>query len=215
MLAKALAVSITFLFRLEDRFQTQSHLHSTRTSDAHQAIDTVDTESVVLWTLRHPLPLHSSAAERFCKRIEAIKALNISTPRIRGFGIDPAGRAFVCTDFMYGKPLTASRSTGAELQRRFVEAVDNLAVLHEAGIVLGNISDVTFTVTGDGRVMIQGLLGDFGAEASGTAVLPSPETMQYLSPEQKKRICSYHCIRRFLNRAFRLSTFYWAPHCEG
>ncbi|MCB0345649.1 MAG: hypothetical protein KDD66_11065, partial [Bdellovibrionales bacterium] len=94
-------------------------------------------------------------------------------------------KAFVVTDFTYGKPLTASRSAGAELQRRFVEVVDNLAVLHEHGIVLGNISDVTFMVTGDGRVMIQGLLGDFGAEASGTAVLPNADTMQYLAPEQR------------------------------
>ncbi len=172
-------------FRIDERFQIQTHLHSTRTSDAHQAIDSVDTESVMLWMLRHPLTPNSDAAKRFCRRVETIKSLNLSTPRIRLYGIDPGGKAFVVTDFMYGKPLTASRSTGAELQRRFVEAVDNLAVLHEHGLVLGNLSDVTFTVTGDGRVMIQGLLGDFGAEASGTAVLPSPDTMQYLSPEQK------------------------------
>lgn len=183
--AAASSGSYQVSFRIDERFKIQSHLHSTRTSEAHQAIDTQETESVVLWLLRHPLPPQSDAVQRFCRRIEAIKSLNVSTPRIRSFGVDPGGKAFVATDFLYGKPLTAARSVGPELQRRFVEAVDNLAVLHEHGIVLGNISDVTFIVTGDGRVMIQGLLGDFGAEASGTTMLPSPDTLQYLAPEQK------------------------------
>ncbi|MCB0345650.1 MAG: hypothetical protein KDD66_11070, partial [Bdellovibrionales bacterium] len=69
-------------FRIDERFQIQAHLHSTRTSDAHQAIDTVETEAIVLWMLRHPLAIHSDAAARFGRRIETIKSLNLSTPKI-------------------------------------------------------------------------------------------------------------------------------------
>ncbi|MCB0359541.1 MAG: hypothetical protein KDD44_07885, partial [Bdellovibrionales bacterium] len=170
--------------RLDERYHVQNHLLSTRGSEANYAIQREGTESVTLWRMR--FSLGGDAVARFLRRMQTLAGMNLPTPKIRDFGIDDTGRPFVITDFFEGKPIFSGAVSAEEAQRRFLEAVRVLALLHSEDIALGDVGEQSFVITGNGRVLVQGMLGAFDSEAGGgTTMMPAPQTLAYLAPEQR------------------------------
>lgn len=170
---------------LGDLFERGAHLYATRTSEAYEAIDTRTRERVLLWTLRFPLSLDSSAAGEFVKRLETISKLSGPYPPFKGFGVDVRGVAYLATEFVRGRSLLEQGSTPKNLERLFVEMLQVVAPIHTAGLVLGDLSFDSFALDERGRVILWALLGPFESGARQTAMLPPGETLQFLSPEQR------------------------------
>ncbi len=171
--------------RIEEVVRVFENYYSTRTSDAYRAIVIDSGTAVFLWRLRYPLDLNSEAVSRFLHRLSIVQGLQISTPAIKSFGVDPAGCAFLLTAFEDGKLLFETQPTISEAKRIFTEAVKSVSVLHEQGIVLGDICSQTFFMKVGGQILIQGLLGPFDRETTQTSLLPAVESLQFLAPEQR------------------------------
>jgi hypothetical protein len=170
---------------LDHLFNIFEHCYSTRTSDAHRAVDIESGDAVMLWRLRYPIEGSSDIVSRFNKRMEKVQALKVAMPKILKYGVDQNGIAFVSTQFIRGKSLFESQFDVTECQRLFHEAVRAVAEFHSNGIILGDICEASIIKMQDGNIMLQGVLGPFDVEAKDTSLLPSAQTLQFLSPEQR------------------------------
>jgi hypothetical protein len=168
-----------------DYFQIEGHILSTRTADAHKALDKTRQESVCLWLMRHPLSVGSDAVQRFVKRMESIEDVTPAVSRLKSFGVDKNGIAFAVFPPLDGHAVAAGNIEASEGERRFISCLRYVDKLHKAGIVCGDLCGNSFWVDRGGDVSVIGLMGSFDAEAAATAMLPPPDTMPYLAPEQQ------------------------------
>ncbi|MFN8391713.1 MAG: hypothetical protein U0136_15600 [Bdellovibrionota bacterium] len=168
-----------------DLYDRGSHLISTRTSEAFEATDNSTGERLILWTLRYPLGVDSESAQHFVRRLEQLSRLEAPIPKFLRYGVDSRGTAYVAMSYFRGRQLLDQAQTPKLAERTFVEMLQVVAPLHKNGIVLGDISVDSFTLDEQGRVILWALLGPFESGAKQTAILPPPETIQFLAPEQR------------------------------
>jgi len=170
---------------VDQLFNIFEHYYSTRTADAHRAVMMENGAGVLLWRLRYPIASHSEVVARFTVRMERLAMIDTPTPKILSFGVDPSGVAFVATEFIKGSSLFESPPSLKAQQRLFLEILRGVTAFHDQGIILGDICEHSFLMQPGGQMLVQGLLGPFEVEATQTSLLPSAETLQYLSPEQR------------------------------
>ncbi len=171
--------------RLDTIYKVLDHCYATRTSDAYRAFELDSNRAVLLWRLRYPIELHSDSQQRFLRRMERIQGLSAPVASVQSYGVDRDGIAYLATDFTQGKPLFESRGDVNELARLFLSALRAVSCFHRADLIFGDICAASFTMDGDGDVTLQGLLGAFEIDAKNTALLPSGETLHFVSPEQR------------------------------
>jgi serine/threonine protein kinase len=170
---------------ISEFYSRGSHLYSTRTSEAFEGIDSATGQRVVLWMLRYPLASDSETALHFVRRLEQIRRLEAPIPRFFRYGVDSRGTAYVVTEYTRARSLFEQAQNPKLLERTFVEMLQTVAPLHKAGIALGDISLDSFALDEQGRVLLMAVLGPFETGAKQTAILPPPETIQFLAPEQR------------------------------
>ena len=169
-----------------ENYDQLTHSYSTRTAEGFEAIERTTREYVLLWLLRYPLSEQSDARERFVRRLQSIAKLGVSgIPQFRTFGVDNLGNAYLVLQYVRGHSLLETGKSLKERQRLFAEILAVTATLHHHGIIMGDLASDSFLLTDEGRVMLTALLGSFDSEARQTAMLPPPETLHYLSPEQR------------------------------
>ncbi len=168
-----------------DLYDRGSHLYSTRTSEAYDAVDKNTRDRVLLWTLRFPLSLDSNTPAEYVKRLDQIGQVKGPYPRLLRYGVDTRGVAFAAMEYIRGRSLLEQSFTPKTLERTFVEILQVVAPLHKAGIVLGDISLDSFALDERGRVILWALQGPFESGARQTAMLPPAETLHFLAPEQR------------------------------
>lgn len=167
-------------------FTLEAHLASTRSADLHRAFRKSDGERVGLWILRQPLVSGSTAARRFINRLELLSQPGSPVRTLESYGVDSAGVAFAVVSVPRGEPITGGAPLEAkEAERRFLQCLRIVELLHRAGLVCGDICDSSFWMNDDGAVELLGVLGSFDAEAASTAVLPPLDTLHYVAPEQR------------------------------
>ncbi len=177
---------VTTLRSVEEHYQRMSHLYSTRTADAYHARDKNTGEEVLLWSLRHPLGVQTEASQRYSNRLDVISRLTGATVNIRVYGVDTNGIPFLVTDFIEGIPLVEMRAGAPVLGAHFFDSIKKVATLHQRGIVLGDICDHSFLIERTkSKIQLISILGTFDVEASQTALMPPPNTLHYVSPEQR------------------------------
>ncbi|MBX7144320.1 MAG: hypothetical protein K1X79_07705 [Oligoflexia bacterium] len=167
-----------------DYFVLEGHLMSTRSADAYKAIDKTRGTAVTLWILRHPLPLGSGAVRRFTERLAAIHQITPRVSDLLAYGVDNAGMAFAVFPPLDGVPILAGNLEPAEAERRFIGAARAIDKLHQNGVACGDLCAASFWVDRGGDVRFVGVMGSFDSEAAATAMVPSLETMHFVSPEQ-------------------------------
>ena len=170
---------------MRERFHRGEHLFSTRTAECFRATDKASGKKVSLWLLRFPLIAESEEASYFVRRLKRIAQLDFSKPQIIGGGVDNSGVAYLVTESVSGYPLVKTGVDTAKNMRWFGDIVKAVSVLHQNGIFLGDISQDTFIVNEQQRVLAVGLMGTFEAAARQTAMLPPRETFHYVAPEQR------------------------------
>ena len=161
------------------------HLFSTRTAEAFEAADAKTGERILLWTLRFPIAADSDSANNFVRRLGLIQNLSIPTPQFRNFGVDARGSAYLAMEYVRGRNVLEQVGNPKLLERTFVEMLQAVAPLHKNGMVLSDISWDSFAIDEKGRVLLWALLGPFESGAKQTAMLPPPETLPFLAPEQR------------------------------
>jgi len=161
------------------------HLYSTRSAEAFEATHRESGERVLLWVLRYPLALDSEAPRQFVKRISDIVALRGPVPKVRAFGVDSRGVAYVVLGYLNGRSPIEASGNSKSAERTFVELLQAVSAFHRAGIVLGDISFDSFARDESGRLIVWAVTGSFDGGAKQTAMLPPPETLPFLAPEQK------------------------------
>ena len=176
---------------VSDYFALEAHLMSTRTADFHKAVDRSRDEPVALWVMRHALPLHTETADRFLARLAALQQIPSIGQNLLNFAIDSSGIGFAAFRPLDGTGLIVSPSTAqggraalAEAERRFIACARSVEAVHQAGLVCGDLCNSCFWVDRAGEILFIGVLGAYDGEAQATAMLPSPETVKYVAPEQ-------------------------------
>ncbi len=157
----------------------------TRSADGFNAIHKETNAGVLLWMLRFPLKSRSESATRFVNRLERIQSLNIATPPILAFGVDSFGASYLVMQETQMRPLIDDSKNVPTLLEQFRLLLKSVVPMHEAGIALGDVADDSFAIDVNERVLLLGLLGSFESGARQTAMLPPPETLNYLAPEQR------------------------------
>ncbi len=168
-----------------DLYDKGTHLYSSRSAECFEATDRRTGERAVLWTLRYPLALDSDAPVHFMRRLAQIGALQVSMPRLKQFGVDSRGIAFGVLDYFRGRDPFEQGSSARILERSFIELLQVLEGFHREGIAFGDLCFDSFALDERGRMMAVCVLGSFETGARQTAMLPPPETLPFLSPEQR------------------------------
>ncbi|MCB0338659.1 MAG: hypothetical protein KDD53_03595, partial [Bdellovibrionales bacterium] len=171
--------------RVEEYFMLESHVLSTRSADAYNAIDRSRNVGVTLWQLRHPLAIDSEAVKRFLTRMNAIDQVEPRVCEMTGYGVDNLGVAFTVFPPLDGSLVAVPGLETAEAERRFLACVSTIARLHAAGIVCGDLCASSFWMSRLGDLQFVGVMGSFDSEATATAMLPPVETLHFMAPEQK------------------------------
>ncbi len=170
---------------IRDRFDRKQHLFSTRAAECFQAEDRSTGAIAHLWLLRFPLSVHSEESARFVRRIKRISQLRVGIPEVLQYGVDSAGAAFLVTAPLAQRSVIEGADQGGDGEALFREILKLAAELHANGIFLGDISEDSFALDREGRVLLVGLMGTFDAGARQTAMLPPADTYHYLAPEQR------------------------------
>ena len=166
---------------IDNRFQIQSHLAATRIAECYQALDKESTEGVLLWSLREGIDPQSETAAKYIERMRTIAGLDLATPFIRMYGVDVDSKAFLVTDFKYGKPILTFRGTFEEKINLFLDLVKILDTFHRNNIVIGDLCDVTFQFSGKTEIFVQNILGDFQHELDSSP--SNSDSMKFMAPE--------------------------------
>ncbi len=170
---------------LSDYFTLESHLASTRSADAYNAVHKGRETAVCLWMLRHPLSLNSEAVKRFLSRLRSIQELKSHLCQVLEFGVDSSGMAFAVVPALDGSPVNCPSRDLTEVERRFMSCLRLVERLHTAGIVCGDLSTASFWVHRSGDIWFTGVMGSFDTEAAATAVMPPVGTLHFVAPEQR------------------------------
>lgn len=166
-------------------FDKGAHLYSTRSAECFEAVDRAAGDRVLLWLLRYPLALDSDAPEHFTRRLAVVSGLSASMPALRRCGVDGRGIAFAAFEYVRGRNPLENTSAPRVAERTFMEILQVLDTFHRAGIAFGDVCAESFVLDERGRSVILAVLGSFETGARQTAMLPPPETLPYLSPEQR------------------------------
>jgi serine/threonine protein kinase len=170
---------------LSDLFTLEQSLISTRSADLYKGVERSSKETVYLWLLRHTLSPESQAAERFVDRISKIRELKLPGINILDYGVDSSGVAFAVVAPLLGSRLTYIARKPAEVDRLFESILEVIAVVHDAGLVCGDLGPGSFWVSAEGGIIWMGIMGSFDVEAQSTAAAPPIETYHFLAPEQR------------------------------
>ena len=166
-------------------FERKAHLFSTRTAEAFEAVDKTTGQKALLWLLRFPLQAHSEDAQKYVRRLNKLSQLSLPGPKIRSYGVDNQGIAFLVADYAALQPLFAGVKTIPEAEKTFLGIVKIVADIHKAGISLGDISEGSFALDQQKNPLILGVMGSHDSGARQTAMMPPAETFHYLAPEQR------------------------------
>jgi len=169
---------------ISDYFVVEAIVGSTRTADACKALDRFKRQSVGLWTSRAPLSAASGNQMIFANRMEKFGTLG-HLAEIISYGIDAAGRAFVVAPVFDGQGLLSTNAEGHEAERRFLSALRLVERLHAAGVVCGDLCHDSFLMDRGGHMKFIGVMGAFDSDGTVTSALPPPETLPYISPQQR------------------------------
>ncbi len=123
---------------------------------------------------RSKFPLAPVERVQFSERMERLTALPLPALKVRNFGIDEVGFAYIITEQGNTKSLITKAPRPPEQVSQIVEEViDILSTVHEAGIVIGDVSHDTFRLDSQNRVVLTGSLG----------IRPPTQTLESLGPE--------------------------------
>lgn len=168
-----------------DYYALESQMLSTRTADAYKAVDKSNQAAVTVWVLRHPLEVNSPAVRRFLQRMWSLSHVLPPVCDMLAYGVDAAGVAFSVFPSLDGMPFLHGNIEAAEAERRFTSCLRFVDRLHAADIICGDLCPASFWVTRNGDLRFVGVMGAFDVEVADTAMLPPPDTIAYLSPEQR------------------------------
>ena len=168
-----------------DYYALESQMLSTRTADAFKAVDKSSQSAVTVWVLRHPLEINSPAVKRFLQRMWSISHIIPPVCDMLAYGVDAAGVAFAVFPTLDGMPFLHGNIEAAEAERRFTSCLRFVERMHAADIICGDLCPASFWVTRNGDLRFVGVMGSFDVEVADTAMLPPPDTIAYLSPEQR------------------------------
>ena len=171
--------------QLGDLYERGRHLFSTRTAEGFEAREIKTNEQVLLWLLRFPFASGSEEASRFVRRLGDVEAVLSPPPRMRSYGVDARGSAYVAMDLLEGQSLFSAPINVHDVVPLFRRVIEAVVPLHRAGICLGDISEDSFLLLPEDRIALIGVVGSFDTGARKTGSLPQVETLQYISPEQR------------------------------
>lgn len=180
-------------FRVNEMFDVGPRHLLIRSADGFEAVIRETSDPVYLWLLRHPVSQGGEGAERLASRMTRIAESGAAVLKLKAFGIDSDGRAFVAVDRKSGKTVSeCSVKDDGALLKIFHKMVEIVAKLHEAQLPLGDLCDGSFVVTDDGAVFFTVSLSGFEVEAEKTSYLPPGETLPYLPPDQNADVEPEH-----------------------
>ncbi len=171
--------------------EIESHVISTRCASLFRALSREDGTAVTLWESRARVP--PEAEKEFLSRLEQISRLKLPNCPIKAFGIDSDERGFAILAEIETTFLVTGYSGKVDLreaERRFAPCLQIISRMHQAGIVLGDISSHSFVLDRSGRVQFIGVMGDVPIESYQEDLLAEidsipPEIFQYMAPEQR------------------------------
>lgn len=177
--SRAAAAETLTNLNITQRFTLGPRLYSTLGSSGYEAVDTLTGQSVVLWTLKNRFPAEDERLDIFMDRLDILASLDIKTSRVRGYGVDAANVGFWICDRSNARGVFQTATIKA-LERRFVELLQAVEPVHQAGIFLGDISADSFLLAEGGQIQLNSLLGIVaGMSLTGLA----PELISFVPRE--------------------------------
>jgi len=170
---------------LTEKYTLESVIVSTRTADLYRVTVPGSSQAANLWLLRHTILPGSPAESRFLGRMEKICNLRLPGVSIQEYGVDQSGAAYVVLVQIGGIKLSYTPRKIAQVERLIEGIIERVVVLHDAGLVCGDLSPSSFFLDKSGDVIWIGVIGSFEVEAQSTAVAPPIATYHYLAPEQR------------------------------
>ncbi len=170
--------------RLEDLYQIETKLFSTRTADLYIAQDTRKGLDVTVWQLRTRLPVGSTIIGEYNRRMEILAAVEPSVCEFLGFGVDDHGVAFAVLPRLDGNTLFEGNPEISEIERRFDSAIELVSRIHSSSIVCGDICRNSFWLSRTGSVRFIGVMGAYEDDPTEGKKL-YPESVHFLAPEQR------------------------------
>ena len=163
-------------------YQLGGRRYLTRGAEALDAMEKSTQEKVLYWTLRLPLS-GPDASLRFVGRMDQIRLLTSGIPRIRTYGVDSSGTAYLVTDFAAGQKLVQKTGPVEYLTDLFLEVLKIAVMFHTAGLPLGDLCEDSFIINARGKVLYVSLTGVPFNEVDSGATITAPNALHYFAPE--------------------------------
>ena len=170
---------------VDDYFVIEGLVLSTRCADAFKAMDRASKESVALWKLRSPLPVNSESVRQFLNRLAVIGDIDPPLCAMSTYGVDAQGIGFAVFPVLLGHSFAERSPDTVERERLFGAAVHKLEVIHDKGLVCGDLCCSSFWVNRFGDTSFIGVMGAFDAEMISPETVPPLETLHFVAPEQR------------------------------
>lgn len=161
------------------RFELGRHRYATRTTEAIDGADRQTGEKGLVWILRTPL---SERGEEFSARLRRIEQLPLPKPQFLAFGVANQN-GYLITEFIGGNKFPLIEDPFDRKLELFRRAIECVAMLHDAGVVLGDICEDTFIVRPSGELCLAALLGSYEKGRPNQA--PPSIVYNFISPEQR------------------------------
>jgi len=169
---------------IDDYFLVEGLVLSTRYADAFKAMDRASKESVSLWKVRAPMSVNSDQVRRFLNRLAVIGDMDPPVCSMLTYGVDAAGIGFAIFPSLLGRSYGERGADKTENERLFGAAVHKIEVLHNHGVLCGDISGSSFWIDRVGEPSFIAPLGAIEIELNAPQLLPPIETLHFVAPEQ-------------------------------
>lgn len=150
--------------RVSSSFRLGARVATTYSADAYRVEGRLSQAGDVLWKTRDSLC--PTFAEKFLSRLELLTAHPAVAPIIQ-YGIDGDNVGYALINSSGLIPILSQGVEGVDAETLFTEATLLVESLHARNITCGDISQESFAVRKDGRVVLFAPLGDPETEAEG------------------------------------------------
>lgn len=170
-------------FKISDSFILGEKVLCTRAAELFDGIEKSSNQKVRIWKTKDPVPDKEEIISEIKKRLGAIFRLRNDLCRIESFGVDRDRFAFAIFAVEEGGVIRNSGVVFSDLLKTYAKCLEKVAILHQEGILCGDICLNSFWQGSQGGLSFIGVMGSLDS------ALPKFEPTKdlnsnYLAPEQ-------------------------------
>lgn len=172
--------------KVSEYFTVQSQFLATSSADCYRAVDKSRNTDVFLWLLRQPVNTSADQVRSVLFRLNEFSQLSTDICDLVAYAVDSEGIAFAVFPAIDGYSVDSGNVEAVEGERRFIQCLRYIEVLHDSNIVCGDLSGASFWQgRNSGELRFIGVMGAPLESENSSALLPPAEAFPYIAPENR------------------------------